>query len=271
MRFRHWIMAGMLGVMAAAHAHGPQQRSDVVVTLDRLPVALRGIKAGLHQTVALQLLVENKSAKLLEVLDAAGKPFVRIAPDGSWGWFDRRLDTGHIQVPHRVVDAGRRAPIGRWKIPVRFGGVRTQLSGAFHYVPPPNGHFETRLTSPAEISPGVTVMLLRGSVPGFYVDNRSDRTITIYGAAGEPFLSIGPQGVQANVASPAWLASGKADVSFVEPIADAGAEPQWQLRSLAPRFSWLEPRAAKREWEVAIRHGDETKRIAGVTEWIPKK
>lgn len=306
-----WIAFGLAAaITTSAYGHGPERREDLVVTLDSLPSALRGVKAGLHQTLGLQLLVENKTGKQLEILDDAGKPFIRLGPDGAhadlaspywrasqlaggrapaasapampaprwakvstdaaWGWFDIRLNTQKVKVPRRMVQAGREAQIGRWKVPVRFGGVAMQLSGAFRYAPPPRGYFETRLTSPAEISPGVTVMLLRGAVPGIYLDNRSGQAVTLYGAAGEPFLRIGPEGVHANVASPSWLASGKAETSFTEAVADAGAEPQWQLRSASSRFSWLEPRAASPNWEIGLRHGDETRQIAGVRQWIAK-
>lgn len=272
MRLMLGIVLALLG--ALAWAHGPDHgRNDVVVTLDPLPPALHGVKAGLYRTLALQLLVQNKSGRPLEVLDERGKPLKRIEAGDDWGWFDARLKTDAVQVPKRVLQAGKPARVGRWSIPVRLGDVRTQLSGTFRYAPPPTGRFEARLTGPAEVSPGVTVTLLRGAIPGVFLENRSDRPVTVYGAAGEPFLVIGPQGVQVNVKSPSWLASGRAESSFVEPIADARAEPKWEPRAASPKFSWLEPRAGldgARTWEIALRHGDETRHIAGLVEWIPR-
>jgi hypothetical protein len=161
-----------------------------------------------------------------------------------------------------------------WTLLVLLGAfaVAAHAHGPHHGAAPfvlPDGYWESRLTSPAEIGPDVAVTLLRGEVPGLYLDNRGEQTVTVYGAAGEPFLRIGPHGVEANVTSPSWLASGRSEAGGAD-AADAAAEPQWQLRSTAPRFSWLEPRARAGQWDIALRHGEQALRISGTTRWIAR-
>src|SRR5690606_18364071 len=118
-----------------------------------------------------------------------------------YGWFEPRLDASDVVVPHRVAEAGRRAEVGRFAIPVRFGGERSELRGAFRFVPRPAGTAHARLVSPAEIAPGVRVRVLPGETPGLLVANESAEPLVVVGESGEPFLRIGPDGAFANVAS----------------------------------------------------------------------
>ncbi|MFL6651721.1 MAG: hypothetical protein ACJ8J7_10600 [Sulfurifustaceae bacterium] len=278
---RAWLAAVLLGAAAPAFGHADQP-NDLVVDLDQPPPQLRGVLVRLHRTLGYQLLVENRTGKRLEVLDASGRPFLRIGPDGvaadlaaaewyrtytavgaprpalpddaaprwtsvsrtpAWGWFDRRLRTEGLHVSAGTRARGS-AVIGRWEIPVRIDGALTRLTGTFRHTPAASGYFAARLTSPEEISPGLRVRILRGARPALYLENRSAQPVTVYGANGEPFLVIGSEGVRANVLSPAWLASGQAEATTAEVQADTSAPARWQWRSSAPRFAWLEPRLA---------------------------
>jgi hypothetical protein len=326
-RFRQCVAVAAVLWAASAVGHG-EASQDVTIELDAAPVALAGVKVALHRTLAHQLVVENSSQELLEVLSTDGRPFLRIGPSGveadlaaaewyrtytavgipapvaardkrapaqwtqvsrtaAWGWFDLRLRTDPISVPHKVVHAGRRAAIGRWKIPVRFAGALRQLTGTFQYAPPVSGYFEVRLIGTSEISPGVRVQVLPGTTAGLYLENRSAQPVTLLGNRGEAFLRIGPDGVQANVISPTWLLSGQAETTAVETSADAGAPPRWEERSRSPRFSWLDPRMryprdapaqtpgrtrARGEvgrWEIPFLHGEEQRKISGAIDWVP--
>jgi len=307
--------------------HG-EKNEDIVAVLDKLPAALQSVKVELHKTLASQLVIENKTDKLLEILDADGAPFLRIGPDKvqanlaaaawyrtytetgipipaaakeknaapkwsavsktpAWGWFDLRLRSEDIRVPHGVADARRTATVGQWKIPVHFDGKPTALTGVFRYMPRPSGRFEARLTGGGEISPGISVQILPGPVPGFFVTNTSRETLTVFGRANEPLVRIGPEGVYANVKSPTWQQSGQAEVSYEPMLADAKAAPQWVLRSPSPRFSWIDVRAAypQREppaavvkrgaraevqrWTIPMQHGQTELKVTGATDWIP--
>ncbi len=276
------LAAAALAVARIASAHDAGGASDVVPVLDPLPPALAGVTIQLRHTLAHQLVVENHTRKVLEVLDEAGAPFLRLGPAGAeadlgapewyrtlraadvvvperadagpawtriatapaWGWFDRRIRPEHAVVPHLLHDAGMSATVGRWSIALRLGGVATAVTGVFRYVPPARGAFRARLVSPSEPLPGVRVSIVAGRVPALYLENAGAEPVMVLGSAGEPFLRIGPDGTSANVRSPTWLASGKA-AEMLQPVrADASGEPSWQLQSASPRYAWIEPRAA---------------------------
>jgi hypothetical protein len=276
------LVAAAIAVARLASAHEESGASDVVPVLDPLPPALQGVTIQLRHTRAHQLVVENRTQKLLEVLDEAGAPFLRLGPAGAeadlaapewyrtlrvadvvlperaaagpawtriatapaWGWYDRRIRPERAVVPHLLHDAGMAAAVGRWSIALRLGDVRTAVTGVFRYVPPARGAFRARLVSPSEPLPGVRVEIVAGRVPALYLENAGGEPVVVLGSAGEPFLRIGPDGTSANVRSPTWLASGKAAVTLEPVRADARDEPLWQRQSPSPRYAWIEPRAA---------------------------
>jgi len=291
--------------------------ASLVVTMDPVPARLARVKIQLQHTLADQLLVENRTGTSLEVLDDHGVPFLRIGPGGAegnlaapawyetiaaderpippaarvgaapvwrrvatdpaWGWFDRRL---------RGAAAGDGRHGGRWTIPLRFGGVPVALHGRFQPVPPPTGAFVARLTSPEEPFPGVRIRLMAGRVPALYLENTDPEPVVVLGADGEPFLSIGPDGTSANVRSPTWQRSGKAEVTTTVPAVDAKATPLWQPQSAARSYAWVEFRAAPpsgatdrtvrrgsivRRWRVPLRQGATESVVAGEVEWVPAR
>ena len=210
---------------------------------------------------------------------------VRRAP--AWGWFDLRLRTDRVSVPHDVAHGGRTARIGRFSIPVRIGSEVTEVTGTFRYTPAPAGYFAARLLGSGDIAPGVRLHVLAGTPPGLYLENAHAEPVTVLGALGEPFVRIGPEGVHVNLRSPSWLASGQAELGATDTTPDASAPPVWQRRSPSPRFAWVEPRlghprseppdavlakAGPREihaWEIAVLHGGARKKIVGAIDWIP--
>jgi hypothetical protein len=246
--------------------------------------------------------MENRTGRVLEVLDADGVPFLRLGPEGteanlaaaewyrtaaagdpaptpvrataieprwtriaddpSWGWFDRRIRSDGVAVPHGLRHAGMRARVGTWTIGMRVDGRPVELSGRFDFVPPRQGAFQPRLTSPSEVLPGVRVSLVSGPMPALYLENHGAEAVTVLGTGDEPFLRIGPDGT--------WRHGGTA--------------AEWQLASSSPRYAWIEPRAAYpddvppepsrersvvRRWRVPLRRGTERTVVQGVVEWIP--
>lgn len=126
--------------------------------------------------------------------------------------------------------------------------------------------------------------LVSGRVPALYLENVSEESVVVLGAAGEPFLRVGPEGTSANVLSPTWQRSGKAEVTIGALPADAEAEPAWRLQSPSPRYAWVDFRAAHLEddapseiwrrtlighWNVPVRRGTERGTVKGVIEWLP--
>jgi hypothetical protein len=320
--FRVLVMLGV-ALADAASAHEPGG-GDVVVTLDPVPARLARVRVQLQHTLAHQLLIENRTGTPLEVLDGDGVPFLRIGPSGAeanlaaaawyrtvspgdvpipaqahgsappawtrvstdptWGWFDRRLRFDSVAVPHAIRNAGRPAELGRWTIPLRFGDGRVALRGRFRFEASPAGAFDSRLTSSPEPFPGVRVTLVSGRVPAVYLENTDHEPVVVLGAAGEPFLRIGPEGASANVRSPTWQQSGKAEVTTTMPSIDATAEPDWRTQSRTPRYAWIDFRAAPpddppravagkrvtvRRWEVPLRRGTARAVVGGATDWVP--
>jgi hypothetical protein len=105
----------------------------------------------------------------------------------------------------------------------------------------------------------------------------------VFGARGEPFLRVGPRGVEANVRSTTWWESARSTSDRRAPDG-AGDEPEWRRVAQVPRYGWIEPRAAAsdtsnaappsgganvRTWEVPMQLGDEPLHVAGVVSWRP--
>ncbi len=152
---------------------------------------------------------------------------------------------------------------------------------------PVRGTFEAALTSPLTPVDGVTVSVLQGRVPGLFVDNATDEVVTVTGAAGEPFVRIGPDGVEANLRSPTWVEALQAEGGAPAVAADADARPRWSRIAKVPRYGWKEYRALYpddeppedvvrsgkptplREWTVPMTIGGETFEVTGVTTWQP--
>jgi hypothetical protein len=300
--------------MAAAH----EGSSRIRLEIGKLPPELDGVKVEVHETVAPQLVLENPTEKTIEILDDAGVAFLRIGSGGveanmaaaawyltynpgasapkqaqqtdaeprwkrvslkpSWGWYDLRLRTDSIMLPHRIVDSGLAAEIGRWEVPIRVGGVSTVISGTFRYEPPPRYVFLSQLTSPPELAPGVQVMLIQGGIPALFLQNRSGQSVIVFGKSNEPFLRIGPEGVQANALSPSWQESMRASGSVRENNVDTASQPKWEVVSGSSSYAWIEPRAMHSaqesdgagrtkefRWEIPIQIGDKRMRVAGLT------
>ena len=258
----------------AAQAHGA--RHDIRVDIS--PVNVPGLAIELHQDFfSPQLVVSNRSGKMLEILDADGRSFLRIGPhqaeadlaskayhltrisgggdahantlsktphwrpiakEPAYGWFDTRIATVTLDIPYAVKQIGAEMPFGEWRIPARLGGAPFELRGVFSYTPPPAGVAIAALQSPSLVAKGVSVQLVPGPVPVIFLRNSSQQTVAVLDDAGKAFLKIGPDGTWADASNPAWRAA--------SPVPLAPGKAGWTKLSKATSVSWLEARAAWR-------------------------
>jgi hypothetical protein len=129
------------------------------------------------------------------------------------------------------------------------------------------GDVVARLRSPAEPLPGLLVAVLPGRVPGLFLDNRSGRTIVVHGPDGEPFLRFLPDGVEANVRSPAWRRSAGSGATAPSAPAEPSGSPEWAPVAAVPRFGWLEPRMAASPSPAQLRELAAAGQPARLIEW----
>ncbi|WP_336368628.1 hypothetical protein [Marinobacter sp. C2H3] len=296
-------------------------KGTVRVVLDALPPELAALRVQLRRTLAPQLLVANPTDQPLTVSDEQGRAFLRIGPEATegdlgaaafhrsntlmapgtipadasgkprwtmveatpnWGWFDLRLRTDPVDVPHSVVDAGKRATVGRWSVSVTLGGTASAIAGHFEYVPPARGIAQAQVTDTGALQGLALVRAMPGSArPGVFVSYRGNKPLTLMGAEGEPFLKFSRNGVETNLHSPTWATvAPPGSPGFVAAAEGAGA--RWASVSRSRSYGWIEPRAASagpiedadrpqviKHWNIPLRIGDTASRIDGVTRWVP--
>lgn len=292
------MLAALCCLAAPVQAHEGQgaKLEAVLDPAGRLPA---GIEVRLVETLAPQMLVVNRTGRVLEVLDGRGTPVIRIGPDAtwvnaaapayyaerpvrdraageprwvlarrdrSWGWFDPR-----IQADSGVEGAG-------WRIDMLLDGRRITVSGRFRARPAPQGFWRPVLLTAPEAAPGVELAIVPGPVPAITLDNGGAEPVTVIGRRGEPFLRIGPDGVFANALSPTWLQSGRAPetASPTLPGRDRQAV-RWTRIAAGSRYTWLEGRArcgddcsrrAPTAWRIPLLIGRKPVVARGETAWI---
>lgn len=285
--------------------------------LDRLPSELDGLLVALHQTPAPHISVHNLTDRTLTVLDHAERPYLRIGPgethgdfanawfhrawrgdDGeapsnvggparwhkidtgpAFGWWDPRLRVvGELQPPPGVT-GGDAKFLRRWRIPVRFGETRSDISGYFLYHPAPEGVHRVAVDEPDVLGEDVTVHPLLGDDPGVFIANLGNAKFRVPGAEGEPFLRFVPGKVLINANSATWKRAAPEDTQV--PYSGPG-QPRWVVISTTGGFGWRDPRvdagdqrpddrepAPVLEWSIpADVDGDEVE-IEGETWWLP--
>ncbi len=144
------------------------------------------------------------------------------------------------------------------------------------------------ITSISASMPGVQVTL---SASGDELDlrNDSDVEVLVPGYSEEPYLRIGPDGVQRNDRSPAtYLNATVQGDSPLPPQADAEADPEWVTVSSTANFRWHDhrthwmgtvlPPAVQADpngthlissWQVPLSYGGEPVLINGTLTWTP--
>lgn len=306
---------------AYGHGGDSESEGAVRAVMDALPEPLADVRIQLRRTLAPQLLVRNDSDRLLTVYDDHDRAFLRIGdgqvqadfgaaafhrtntlmapgafsagasqapnwqvvePEPNWGWFDLRLRTASIDVPHAVRDRGKRATLGEWSIPVQFGDSRSAIAGHFEYVPAPGGIPESRITDRGALPPATTlVRAMNGSARnGLFLSWRGDEPLIVYGVADEPLLHFDSSGVAANRHSATWQTISPAGA----PDYEAGDDVDWVKVSGQSSYGWIDPRAGftgevesadeasiLKRWSIPVKIGEQMSAIEGVTEWKPVK
>lgn len=264
------LLAASLAVPARAHEADPNVFTVVDAVVPPLPAVTVQVRAG----VADQLLVVNPTDHPLEVLDAAGEPFLRIGPDvvqadfasadwhtsnsplglartpppggkddwrtvaqgESWGWFDHRLHAGRLAPPPGTRAVTR---LAEWSIPLRHNGSEHVVRGHVEYRPVV-GAFRTKV----EHAPsGVAADALDGRVPGLYLAWSGSGTLTVRGIEGEPFARFTSTGVEVNEASPTRQDDQRLRGTTPTVPVDV-ARPAWRRATTAPVLTWLDRRLA---------------------------
>lgn len=263
-----WLFSGAVGAHGAA-------RSDVRVEIAVIDIP--GLTVQLHQDyIAPQLVVGNRTGKLLEILDAEGRVFLKIGPkraegdiraeafhrsrgtagadlrpsmlsatprwqqinaEPAYGWFDPRIATEALQIPYAIQAIEGTTPFGAWQIAARLGGKPLEIRGVFLHVPLPRGTVRARLLSSAEPLAGVQVSVAPGSTPTVFINNRSRMPIEVLDAKGQAFLRIAIDGVWGLVESPAFRAANPD-----QHVQGRG----WQKLNAGSSHAWLEARGAWR-------------------------
>jgi len=115
--------------------------------------------------------------------------------------------------------------------------------------PPAEAHTRTKETTnitsriiSAPLPTGVEMTVHTGGLL-IEVENQTDTTLTVYGYGGEPYLRIGPSGVEHNRRSPATYlnASRYRDVAMPRDV-DVDAAPEWIHIDDAPSYLWHDHR-----------------------------
>ncbi|MEN8720318.1 MAG: hypothetical protein ABF296_08665, partial [Oceanococcaceae bacterium] len=196
-----------------------------------------------------------------------------ISETSNWGWFDPRLDSYGQRAPDDPEAHRTPVVVGEWTIPARWDDQEFALRGAFEWQPlnPLIAQGELLTTQPA---PSVYLRLIAGSMDALMIDNRSGKPITLIGLRGEPWLRIGPDRVEANIASPSWRAWGRNSADASPTDSD---EPRWITVGGGSRWSWLEPRTrpinapddiVTVDWTVPLIHDGKPLTVSGRTHWV---
>lgn len=305
-RLRLPLLAVLVSLLLAHTGEGTSR----IVVIDGLSPDLDGVSVGVQGSPATRLVVTNRSADALVLTDAHGRDFVRIdgvgvhADTGSAAWHRGNDPFGAVQVAdgpsqweqvatgdtfawfeHRLHPAATSAttppPQERWQVRGRLGGAPVAIVGSL--LPGgPHGSHRVRLGSPAELPSGVRIAITSGVVPGLHVSATPPSVVEIGGPNGEPLLRITADGVQANLASPAWFAHAQADP--VTPLPDVVTDPdavEWRQVDDGTAFTWWDPRirpgivsrtddgtGVERAWRIPVEVDGDRYEVRGMTEWI---
>lgn len=154
---------------------------------------------------------------------------------------------------------------------------------------PAADNFSGRVTSVSPALPdGISVAVIEFG-NRLRLSNASDRVVSVPGYSAEPYLQIGPDGVQRNENSPASYLNLSLDATAPLPEqADPLAEPTWVTVSSRTVYEWhdhrthwmsaslppevrADPDAPHRviEWTIPLEIGGKSYAVAGVLDWRP--
>lgn len=275
-----WSM--LLALFAQGGAAHTPEHSKLRAVLDPLPPALSGVLVQVHETLAPQLVIENRTRHTLEILDDKNRAFIRIGPGGVEGdhnapaWY-LTFSTAPIPLPDsaKAADAPARwltvraDPTWGWFDPRLHPGdtapddhhgagdkpkARPQARKTFEIPVRVDG--QTHLVSgrflPKIVLPGRYEARLEGAVPAglsVTVVQGSPPALLLRNSSGAAVTVLGLQNEPYLRIGPEGVAANAASETWrtygrgrVEALSP-GAEPQWRKLSPQPLYTWLEPRA----------------------------
>ena len=303
-------VAACVLALVAGPAASHQRSPELVTVLEQIVPALPDdVVVQVQTSVADQLVVENRTAELLEVLDTAGRPFLRIGPDGVQAdlarleWYTSNDPSGTVTVPpavradpdaparwaqvsdgrswgwfdHRLHDGDADGP-GGWAVPLRYAGRDVEVRGRVELRPVRGAYLVTADPAPA----GLSVSPLQGRLPGLFVRLTGPGPVTVLGADGQPFARLDATGAQVFAASPTWREDRRARGL---PLPDrAGGAVRVADE---PALSWLDARLQPPDqeppddplaggrptdvgrWEIPLRTPAGEAALTGRISWVP--
>ena len=263
------------GVPASAH----QSATGLTPVIDGFTPAVEGVAVAVQASQDATLLtIEPAAGVEVEVLDADGRPWVRVTAttveadltspafhagaspngvvpeplpgpdgdpwvvvgrDGRFQWFEHRLHPDGLEVDAEVLASDVAQDVSAWAVPLRVDGREVALEGRLRHVPV-TGRVEPRLTSPRQLAPGVVVEVAAGPVPAFFLRNEGEVPVTVLSRDGAPYVVVDEAGAAVNVASATWVEQRRFD-GAADPVRDG---PQFEQVSATPSHSWLDARAS---------------------------
>lgn len=282
-----------------------------------------GVTVEVVPSVVDELQLTNPTAQPLEVLAVGGEPFLKINADGVlanlaspdwyltgtpeggppvppevqrlggkgparwlrvsrepvWTEFDPRLRPA-VTVPPDVRAKGKEAVLAIWRIPLRYAGQPLAATGHVAFTPIRGGFTVTADPAPQ----GLTVTPLQGELPGLLLKAPPERTVVVLGDAGEPFLRFAAGQVQANLASPSWVADQRARGRSVPPRDGV----RWSVVGRGATYAWLDPRlrfpsdlpsaevlakqtpTVVQTWSVPVTVDGAATTLRGSVTWVPR-
>lgn len=218
-------------------------------------------------------------------LEAPDDPWVEVAREGRFQWFEHRLHPAALDVDPAVLASDEPQDVASWSVPLRIDGEPVALEGRLRHVPV-TGRLEPRLRDGRELAPGVVIEVAPGPVPAFFLRNDSDRPVTVLSREGSPYVVLDGRGAQVNTASATWAEQPQAPL--FDPAGVAGtAGPAYERVSATPSHSWLDARAALPgllpsadvrasdrpvrvgEWSIPVQVGEELVAVHGELVWVP--
>ncbi len=128
---------------------------------------------------------------------------------------------------------------------------------------------------------GLTVQVVRGLAGQLVLGNDTGEVVEVLDDDGEAFLRIGPDGVEADVASPTWAASDRPfGLRSADPQADRTAPARWIRLSESSSWGWYDHRLHRQEvtppagatepvvlerWDIPLRVGGRAVTVSGET------
>lgn len=238
-----------------------------------------------------------EEAREATVEEARSSPdWAKVRDEGSWGWFDHRLQTEGVEVPEDISNAEEAAEFGSWEVPVNLGETETSLEGSYRYEPEPKGTYIAGLTSEPEL-PEVEAQLSQGygGATALLLRNGGEEPVTILDGEGDPAIEIGPDEVRVNANSPVGREADRTvGTSSSENGGDSetgeSSDPEWKTVAGGSSFTWQDPRLRPpgdqsqppasgvderqevSDWNIPIETSSgESSSIEGVIRWEPLK